>query len=55
MNNNQATINKMSEMRLHGMVQAFRTLQESSRNMELTTDEVITYLVDEPPRVSRRP
>ncbi len=46
MNNNQATINKMTEMRLHGMVQAFRTLQETGRHMDLTTDEVISYLVD---------
>ena len=46
MNNNQATINKMSEMRFHGMAQAFRTLHETGRNMELTTDEVITYLID---------
>jgi DNA replication protein DnaC len=46
MNNNQATINKMAEMRLHGMAQAFRTLQETGNNMERTTDEAITYLID---------
>jgi DNA replication protein DnaC len=36
----------MTEMRLHGMVQAFRTLQETGKNMDLTTDEIITYLID---------
>ena len=46
MNSNQATMNKMSEMRLHGMVSAFRNLLETGRNMDLTTDEVISYLVD---------
>jgi DNA replication protein DnaC len=46
MNNNQATIHKMTDMRLHGMAQAFRTLQETGGNTDLTTDEVITYLVD---------
>lgn len=46
MNSNQATINKMTELRLHGMAQAFRTLQETGKNMDLTTDEVVSYLVD---------
>lgn len=46
MNNNQATINKMSEMRLHGMVHAYRTLLETGKNMGLTTDEVVTFLID---------
>ena len=46
MNSNQATMNKMSEMRLHGMVSAFRNLLETGRNMDLTTDEVIGYLID---------
>jgi DNA replication protein DnaC len=46
MNSNQATINKMSEMRLHGMVTAFRNLLETGKNMDLTTDEVVSYLID---------
>jgi DNA replication protein DnaC len=46
MNNNQATVNKMTGMRLHGMAQAFRTLQETGKNMGLTTDEAISYLID---------
>lgn len=46
MNNNQATINKMTDLRLHGMARAFRNLQESGKNMDLTGDEIISYLVD---------
>lgn len=46
MNNNHATINKLSQMRLHGMVTAYRTLMETGKNMNLTTDEVVSYLVD---------
>ena len=46
MNSNQATINKMSEMRLHGMVTAFRNLLETGKNMDLTTDELVSYLID---------
>ena len=39
-------MNKMYEMRLHGMADAFRNLLETGKNMDLTTDEVISYLVD---------
>lgn len=39
-------MNKLTDMRLHGMAQAFRTLQETGKNMDLTTDETISYLVD---------
>lgn len=46
MNSNQATLNKMTDMRLHGMAQAFRTLQETGRNMELTSDELVSFLID---------
>jgi len=46
MNNNQATINKMSGMRLHGMAGAYRSLLETGRNMNLTIDEAISYLID---------
>lgn len=46
MNNNQATITRMHDLRLNGMAQAFRTLHEAGRSMDLTTDEIITYLVD---------
>lgn len=46
MNSNQATMNKMYEMRLHGMAAAFRNLLETGTNMELTTDELVSYLID---------
>lgn len=46
MNNTQATINKMSSMRLHGMAGAYRSLLETGRNMNLTVDEAISYLID---------
>lgn len=46
MNNNQATLEKMIDMRLHGMASAFRNLLETGKNMELTNDEVVSYLVD---------
>ncbi|MCF6335014.1 MAG: IS21-like element helper ATPase IstB [Spirochaetales bacterium] len=46
MNNNQATREKMQKMRLHGMASAFQNLQETGKNMKLTTDEIISYLID---------
>ena len=46
MNNNQATINKLQTLRLHGMAEAFRNLLETGKNMKLTLDEAISYLVD---------
>ena len=46
MNNNQATLNKMSELRLHGMATAYRTIMETGKNMDLTTDEVVSHLID---------
>ncbi len=46
MNNNNATIDKMKSMRLHGMAEAFRNLLSTGNNAKLTTDEVISHLVD---------
>ena len=46
MNNNQATIDKMQKMRLHGMASAFKNLQETGKNMKLTIDEAISHLID---------
>jgi DNA replication protein DnaC len=46
MNNTQGTINKMSGMRLHGMAGAYRSLLETGKNMNLTVDEAISYLID---------
>jgi DNA replication protein DnaC len=46
MNNNQATITKMRDMRLHGMARAFQTTLEAGRNEQFTLDELLTHLVD---------
>jgi DNA replication protein DnaC len=46
MNNNQATIAKMKEMRLHGMAHAFQTTLEAGMNEKLTPDELLTHLID---------
>jgi len=46
MNNNQATISKMKEMRLHGMAQAFQTTLEAGMNEKFTLDELLSHLVD---------
>lgn len=46
MDNNNATIEKMKSMRLHGMADAFKNLLETGKNMKLTIDEAISYLVD---------
>jgi DNA replication protein DnaC len=46
MNNNNASIEKMKSMRLHGMAEAFKNLLETGKNMKLTTDEVVSYLID---------
>lgn len=46
MNNNQATIEKMVQMKLHGMVRAFRTMMESGSKNQFTQDELLSHLVD---------
>lgn len=46
MNNNQVTIEKMMDMRLHGMAHAFRILLETGLNEKYTLDELLTHLVD---------
>jgi len=46
MNNNQATITKMKEMRLHGMAHAFQTTLEAGMSEKLTPDELLTHLID---------
>lgn len=46
MNNNTATISKMSDMKLHGMARAFQTALETGNSSEYTTDELLTYLID---------
>ncbi len=44
--NNQATKEKMKEMKLGGMYRAFRETFESSLHESLTPDELIAHLVD---------
>ena len=46
MNNNNATIEKMKSMRLHGMAESFKNLLETGRTMKLTIDEAVSYLID---------
>ena len=46
MNNNNATISKMKELKLHGMAHAFQTTLESGMNKNFTVDELLTYLID---------
>ncbi|MBF9013975.1 MULTISPECIES: ATP-binding protein [unclassified Oceanispirochaeta] len=46
MNNNQATLSKLDEMRLHGMSRAFQSILETGMNQKFTIDELLTQLVD---------
>lgn len=46
MNNNNETISKMSQMRLHGMATAFQNLTQNNQRMDMTVDEAVTYLID---------
>jgi len=46
MNNNQATLNKLQALRLHGMVRAFRATMESGVKHSFTPDELLSHLVD---------
>lgn len=46
MNNNQATLRKLEEMRLHGMARAFRATMETAVKNSFTPDELISHLVD---------
>lgn len=44
--NNQATMDKMRDLRLHGMIRAFESLMDSKNRKDLTADEAIGHLVD---------
>ena len=44
--NNQSTIEKLSQLRLHGMVRAFRDTMETGVKNNFTPDELIAHLVD---------
>lgn len=46
MNNNQATISKMKELKLHGMANAFQISLEAGLTCQHTFDELLTHLVD---------
>ena len=46
MNNNQATLSKLEQMRLHGMARAFRATMETGVKQSLTPDEFVGHLVD---------
>ena len=46
MNSNQATLERMQQMRLHGMVRAFRGSMESGTKQQFTADELLSHLVD---------
>lgn len=46
MNNNQATISKMNEMRMHGMARVFQTSLETGTQNQFTSDELLAHLID---------
>ncbi len=46
MNNNNATIAKLQEMRLHGMISAFKSTLDSGLNQKFTPDELFAHMVD---------
>lgn len=46
MNNNQATLSRMCELRLHGMARAFQNILETGMNHQFTMDEMLSQLVD---------
>jgi DNA replication protein DnaC len=44
--NNQATIEKMQDMRLHGMLRAFKELNSNGSGDSLTPDEMLAHLIE---------
>lgn len=44
--NNQATITKMQQMKLHGMLRAFNASMEARMMEKLTADELLGHLID---------
>lgn len=46
MNNNQATLSKLEQMRLHGMARAFRATLDTGVKSSLTPDEFVGHLTD---------
>jgi hypothetical protein len=43
---NEATFEKMKQMKLHGMLHAFRTTTETGGHRDFTSDELVAHLVD---------
>lgn len=46
MNNNQATLSKLEQMRLRGMARAFRATMDTGVKTAFTPDELVSHLVD---------
>lgn len=44
--NNQATMEKMQQMRFHGMLRAFQSTMETGVKNKFTSDELIGHLID---------
>ena len=44
--NNQGTIEKMHQMKLYGMLRAFRTTMEAGMGKNFTSDELLAHLID---------
>ena len=44
---NEQTVTKMKGMKFYGMLRAFQTSLESGKMNELTSDEMISHLIDE--------
>lgn len=44
---NEKTVDRLKEMKFHGMLRAFQMSFETGTNNELTTDEVVAHLVEE--------
>lgn len=45
--NNHATMEKMQQMKLYGMAQAFRASLESKLNDQMQADELLTHLIEQ--------
>jgi len=46
MNNNQATLQKLERMKLHGMAKAFTNTMDTGIKNQFTADELVSHLVD---------
>lgn len=45
--NNHATMEKMQQMKLYGMVQAFKASLESKLNDQMQADELLAHLIEQ--------